>query len=785
MGVGLGDAVAFGVAPALVGGEIYRNAELLSQVEANPDAPAAVAVAAVLNRGVLRGYQVDITIGLECHIAPGIDVAAHDVDVAGLASAFGSDADVTPCRQAAAHDVLAGLVALVLALAIAQVDADLDTGQLAVRQALCIVDRCAGAHAGVHRGQGEHAWILGLACGILHLLDVTHGIDQGDVHRAAYRGALGAGGVVGAQGVVAGLDIDLLGFDGDVALGRDHLAGGLGVLLARAQGDVAPQRGDLAAHLTGATLLLGLFGRDHASGALPPGTDFACLAVFATGAGGVGIFGTDDGQIAAGIDVDVLVRDEGAAGNGGIPTAVQLQAAAADAAANGLGRGLLAALGFLRQGQGAGQVLLQLAGTAGLAGGIALLGGTDVEIPAGLELHGIVSPHGGGFEHDIVVRRELDTVGVECGAGDGGLAARAAAGLAGEEAFLGLSSRLADTVFRDIEIDIASGAGNKCAFTLELGTLSVDVLAGGEIELGTGRDRGRDGHFARAFAHLAALAAEGAFLGLGVEGVVSVSGGEDIQVLAGVEIGLRTCRYRAGDDFEILARRNADSATGLDGGGLLADMVLLGGDLLAGAVAVGLVGCRAERQVTLGTQVEILAGAQGTTDGTQIAPRADAEVLPGRGAAAQLGDTRSTEASAAAARRFDLGTAQADVTTGIDGQVAAAAQNTAAVAHVAAGLQGQVIGRFDTCGTVGEVGPPAIGARTALVAGDGAFVENVACNRLKADVSTGNDATRPVRQVFPGKQTQPISRLDQTTVDQVVGGRGGKIIARSEGTGVV
>ena len=51
------------------------------------------------------------------------------------------------------------------------------------------------------------------------------------------------------QGVVAGLDIDLLGFDGDVALGRDHLAGGLGVPLTRAQGDVAAQRGDLAAHL--------------------------------------------------------------------------------------------------------------------------------------------------------------------------------------------------------------------------------------------------------------------------------------------------------------------------------------------------------------------------------------------------------------------------------------------------------------------------------------------------------------------------------------------------------
>src|SRR5450830_1201808 len=262
-----------GHAHAFVRGKVQSEAVLCAAYgKANADTATAVAVGALLHSSVLGGQQVDVAIGFQVNVAPGINAAAHYVEYAVFTCAFGGDVDVTSRRQAAGHYVLTRLAAVAMTFAVTQADADLEA-EAFIQHLLRGVIGLLAAHCCVGGGQALHPWIGGFPCRLYGLLNAARGIEQRDIDTAANRGTAGTCRVIGIQHVEASLDINVLGGNRDIAFRGDDLAGNLIVMLAGGQAYVATQGGDLASSLSGADVLFTVLELGNAQRVLPPGTD--------------------------------------------------------------------------------------------------------------------------------------------------------------------------------------------------------------------------------------------------------------------------------------------------------------------------------------------------------------------------------------------------------------------------------------------------------------------------------------------------------------------------------
>lgn len=342
MGVDGADVGAVGVPARLVGGQFQREAVLLAtHRKADTDRGAAGVVLAVLADGVLRGCQRDLVVGLEVDVVAGADVGGNGGQVAAGAGAGGGNADVATRIDPGADGGAGRLRAAAFALAAAEADADLDAAHAAaVSKFLRRLQRGLGVHGGIDPCQRLHTAVAGVLGGVGHALDALHGADERNADRAA-DGDLAVGAALfGIVDVIRFVDQDIPGVDVDIALGGEHAAGGLRVLLAGLEGDVAAavgaQAGDLAAHLRDAVRLAILGLLDGADCRLPEAADEAAGLAAALGLLRLRFLRAHHAEVAAGKDIDIGVGDDGAALDFGVASAGDVDVAAADAAADGL-----------------------------------------------------------------------------------------------------------------------------------------------------------------------------------------------------------------------------------------------------------------------------------------------------------------------------------------------------------------------------------------------------------------------------------------------------------------
>ncbi|MNZ63537.1 hypothetical protein D3C78_816850 [compost metagenome] len=212
---------------------------------------------------------------------------------------------------------------------------------------------------------------------------------------------------------------------------------------------------------------------------------------------------------------------------------------------------------------------------------------------------------------------------------------------------------------------------------------------------------------------------------------------------------------------------------------MLPDVIFLRGDFLAFAVAVLLVGRRGEGDVTARVDCDIAGCFDAAGHGVEITSGIDVEITPGAHVAHELGGGLVVVATVGAAV-IELDAGQADVTAGVQGQVAAAGQAAAEVIDVAPSTDVEVVGSLDACGTVGETLGPGAVANAAFMDSHAAFVDDIARQRGEADITTGDDAALGVLNAVAGEQVQATTGLDQTAVVEI-GGASSKVATGAQG----
>lgn len=189
---------------------------------------------------VLRGLQVEVVVGLETDVATCIDFAAFNAEIAGFATAGRFDAGVAAGQHIAAalgDGVFFGGAA---ALAAAGRNADADFGVLRISgHRTGSLGTAVGCHTSGSRCQHLHAAVFGFTASVGHLINGLQGRDdrRADADRYALLFELVFGD--GLADLGGRFNIDALGCDVDVALGRDDVAAGLLVGVTSCNGDVA------------------------------------------------------------------------------------------------------------------------------------------------------------------------------------------------------------------------------------------------------------------------------------------------------------------------------------------------------------------------------------------------------------------------------------------------------------------------------------------------------------------------------------------------------------------
>lgn len=112
---------------------------------------------------------------------------------------------------------------------------------------------------------------------------------------------------------------------------------------------------------------------------------------------------------------------------------------------------------------------------------------------------------------------------------------------------------------------------------------------------------------------------------------------QQIEVVAGVQIGLVAGLRLTGNEGHVIAALHAEIAAGADHGRLVFHPIVLRRHLLAGGEAVLLVRRRRQGHVAPGGEGDVAARFEGAGHCAEVAPGADVQVPPGTDFGAELG----------------------------------------------------------------------------------------------------------------------------------------------------
>ncbi|KAF1068655.1 MAG: hypothetical protein GAK45_01305 [Pseudomonas citronellolis] len=342
-------------------------------------------------------------------------------------------------------------------------------------------------------------------------------------------------------------------------------------------------------------------------------------------------------------------------------------------------------------------------------------------------------------------------------------------------------------VFLAVEGHGAAADDGQVLSAVELGDLVGLVAAAEQGEVSAGGDLAAQRSYIGDFVALGFLGAETALFLHVVQRVIAVVGSKQFKLVARHQVGLVAGSDLARGQAEVFARADQDVAAGGDFGGLLANVVFLGGDLLATALVLGVavffVGGGGEDDVAPGAHGDVAGGVDAAGDGAEVAAGVQLQVAADLHIAAVLGDAGDVagDATALEVEAVDLLHGfQAQVTPGGEAGIAAGLEDAAGADQVAPGGDVQVAAGFDTGGVVGDFLVDAVGVVAGVERGDAALVDDVAGLRGEADVATADDAASRVADAVDGQQVEALAGFDQAAVVDV-GGAGGEIAAGAQG----
>ncbi len=395
-------------------------------------------------------------------------------------------------------------------------------------------------------------------------------------------------------------------------------------------------------------------------------------------------------------------------------------------------------------------------------------------------------------------------------AGDGGIAfGRDGDRFAGDHAAHGGGAFFVDVVLDLARLQAAPAAFAFLAFVTgavgiadgeDIHVLAGDQLGGaffggdgtaGQQQVCTGDDgavRPRTDQAANVVHYIGFIQAEffalGGFLGLAVEAVVLVFGAAQAEVFAGYQVRLVAGIDLAGHQLQVLPGAQGGVAAGLDHAGHLLHVVFDAFDFFRVVRRMLLVGCRDGVEVAGGNQVDVALGFDLAGHGADVAPGDHMQVAAGFDHGALLGDGGEVRTAADVAAAQGLRGGDVDVAFGLGGGVGAAFEHAAYVVDVAAGLQGEGVGRFDAGGVVDEVAAFGAVVAGAFVGGDGALVEQLGTGG-EVDIATDDHATGAVAQVITAEQVEAPAGFHQAAVGQVAASTGEQAAGGAQGADVV
>ncbi|MNN23946.1 hypothetical protein D3C81_1373590 [compost metagenome] len=121
----------------------------------------------------------------------------------------------------------------------------------------------------------------------------------------------------------------------------------------------------------------------------------------------------------------------------------------------------------------------------------------------------------------------------------------------------------------------------------------------------------------------------------------------------------------------------------------------------------------------------------------------------------------------------------------IERHVPAALQNPADVVDVFAGLDRQIIGRFNPRSVIQIVTVVHTATAADIDTGHITLVDHTAVGGCQADVLAGDDAAGLVDDVVAGLQREAFASFDQSGVGEVVTGFGRQVVGRPQRAGVI
>ncbi|KPC45392.1 Uncharacterized protein AC509_1994 [Pseudomonas amygdali pv. morsprunorum] len=321
--------------------------------------------------------------------------------------------------------------------------------------------------------------------------------------------------------------------------------------------------------------------------------------------------------------------------------------------------------------------------------------------------------------------------------------------------------------------------------TLQLRSLILLIAAARQQQVATGSNFATDIFHIGHFVTLGFLRAEAAFFLHVVQRIITVLRSKNVQILTRNQIRLFPSGNTAGDHGQILPSLQSHTAARFQVRRHLADMIFLLGHLLAFAVGMLFISRRGQGQVFRCGHRDVALGVDAAGDHVDVATGLGRQVASGADCGAQLRDAGITGVHAACLAVLGLGRVDSDVTARSDAQITTSLQHAAGVFHVTTRLQGHVVSRFDTCRAVSEILTPGRIIRSALMAGHGTFVDDIAAQGGQCHITSGDNAPGFVDQVITCQQVQTVASFYQAAVDQVISSGSRQVIGRTQGADVI
>ncbi|GAA18048.1 hypothetical protein NCGM1179_2879 [Pseudomonas aeruginosa NCMG1179] len=279
------------------------------------------------------------------------------------------------------------------------------------------------------------------------------------------------------------------------------------------------------------------------------------------------------------------------------------------------------------------------------------------------------------------------------------------------------------------------------------------------------------------------LATEAAFALLVVEVVTAVVGGQQLQLVAGHQVGFVAGAGLARDQPQVLSGIDRQVAASVHASGLLGDLVVLESDLLGLAIGMLFVGSRDQAHIATRLECHVATSVDAAAHDADIASGADADIAPRHDLGAHLGRLGLVCLASCRPAPLRYRSRNQDIPAALQGEVALAVDDTANIGYIASCRNGQLLRSLDTRGAIGKclsgTGSPVGG----LVLGHRPFIDDVSGKGGEAYLAPGNDAALVIADGAAGQQVEAVAGLDQAAVVDVAGCRA-EVVLRAQGTGV-